>query len=246
MKKYIIIGDCHLESGHEEDSAYTLVKKVIKSIKFDGLVNLGDHIDFSYISRYVDGLPGQTEGKRLKDDFTLLRDEFKFFKKYCKEVLFLEGNHEARVSKYLDGDPRLKGIFSLDDICKEEGVEYVPVIKQPFKYLPDLFVTHGISFNKYFAAQIAEKMGTSIIQGHAHRTQQFAYQYPTGERAIGFGLGTLGTTNPDYSAGQRITGHTNSFGVLYVEGDLWQLDMVYITNGSCIIGGKKYSLGEAA
>jgi hypothetical protein len=242
MRKYIIIADAHLGSGVEEDSAYLLVRKVIKTGKFDGLINIGDHLDFGYISRYVDGQPGLVEGKRLKDDFELLRSEIKFHKKYCKEVIYLCGNHENRVEKYLLGDPRLEGIFSVKDICEEEGAIYVPVEKQPYRFLPDLYVTHGLSFNKYFAAQIAERAGTNIIQGHAHRTQMFSYQYPTGERATGYGLGTLGPINPSYSAGQRLTGHTQSFGVLYVDGNTWQLDIIYITNNSCMIAGKKYSL----
>lgn len=245
MEKVLVFGDSHLEAGMPAEKAYELVKLIVSKIKYDAVICLGDMMDFSYISRWVEGQPGLVEGKRLKEDFDLFRKEVKYFKKYCKQMIFLSGNHEDRIEKFLLRNPVLEGVFSISDICREENIVYIPTIKQPYRYYQDLYITHGISFNKYFSSQISERTGASVIQGHAHRTQQFAYQYPDGRRIIGFGLGTLGSTNPDYVAGQRITGHTQSFGNLYIDSDTWQFDLIYVSNASCIINGKKYSLQEA-
>ncbi len=244
MERVLVFGDSHLEAGIPIDKAHLLLKSIVQKSKFNTIICVGDMMDFSYISRWVEGQPGLVEGKRLKDDMDLFRNELKFFKKHCSEMIFLCGNHEERVMKFLLRNPVLEGVFSLEQICKEEGVTFIPVVKQPYRYLPDLYVTHGVSFNKYFSAQIVERAGVSIIQGHAHRSQSFAYQYPDGRRVIGYGLGTLGSTNPDYVAGQRITGHTQSFGILCIDSGIWQFDMIYITNGKCIVNGKLYSVSE--
>lgn len=245
MEKVLIIADSHLESGVEPEPAYQLVKKVVKTIKFDRIVHLGDWLDLTMISQWVDGKPGRVEGDRLSEELDLLRCEIKYFKKCCKSILLLEGNHDNRIEKILDKYPVFKGTFpGLSEMCREEKVDYVSLLKQPYKLLDDLFVTHGVSFSKYFFAQMIERAGVSMISGHAHRTGSYTFQYIDGRVTTGYGLGTLGPVNPEYCAGQRITGHSQSFGILYVEGSEWQLDIIYIKNRKCIIAGKAYSLEE--
>lgn len=242
MTKYCVFGDVHLDATTDSDPSYNLFQQIVKKEKFDGAICLGDWLDFSYISQWVEGMPGLVEGKRLKEDFVLLEDELKFFKKYCKEVVYLSGNHEDRVIKYVQKNPVLEGILSIEEICREQKVQFIPTNKQPHRFLSDFFITHGLSINKYFASQLVQNSGSSIVQGHAHRTQSFSYRYPDGRVITGFGLGTLGPLNPDYVQGMRITGWTQSFGILSVEGQHWQFDTIPVTNGKCIVGGKLYSI----
>ena len=114
------------------------------------------------------------EGKRLKDDFETIREEFQFYKKYAKEVVFFEGNHEERIKKYLEKNPVLKGVLSLENICNEENVTYIGTEKQPYRILDDLYVAHGLSFNKYFSCWTVERMNENIATFHTHRTQTYS------------------------------------------------------------------------
>lgn len=241
MEVILLFGDAHLEQNVEIDPSYILFKQVVQKIKPNRIICGGDLADFSYISRWTEGMPGLQEGKRLKEDFDTIAEEIKFFKKYTKEFVFYEGNHENRVRKYLEKNPVLKGILSLEQICKDAGVEYVPTELQPKKILPDLYIAHGLSFNKYFACWTVEKMNENIVTFHTHRTQQYSISFPTGKVISGYGLGCLCNTNPDYLAGKRISGHTNSFAILYVDKDRWQLDTIPIKDGKCMIAGKSYS-----
>lgn len=242
MTRTLLFADAHLESGTAPDPAYELMKTVVKKEKFDRIVCLGDLMDFSYISQWTEGMPGLTEGRRLKEDFQLVSNELKFFKKYAKDVTLLMGNHEDRVQKFVWKNPVLEGILSLKEICDENEVTFVPTNQQPYRLMADFFVTHGLSINKYFASQLVQNSGVSIVQGHAHRTQTFSYRYPDGRVVTGVGLGTLGPLNPDYVAGQRVTGWTQSFGILYAEGDQWQIDVISVNNKRCIINGKLFNL----
>ena len=245
MTKTLIFGDAHLETGVEEDPAYNLIKAITKKEKFDSVIMLGDWMDFSYISRWTEEFPGLQEGKRMKEDFDILESELRFFMKHTKELVYLEGNHELRIMKYIQKNPVLEGILDLKEICKETGVTYVPTNKQPHRYLSDLFVTHGLSISKYVAAQIVTSVGESIVCGHTHRSQSYSYRYPNGNVTTGYSIGTVATLNPDFIAGNRVAGWTSSFGVLYVDGPRWQLDTILIKDGkSCILGGKVYSIPE--
>jgi predicted MPP superfamily phosphohydrolase len=247
LKTIILFGDTHLEQDVATDPSYLLLKQVVQKLKPSKIICGGDLADFSYISRWSEGLPGMQEGKRLKEDFTTIENELKFFKKYAKEVVFYEGNHEARVRKYLEKNPVLKGLLSLEDICAKENVEYITTQQQPNKLLPDLYVAHGLSFNKFFTSWTVERMNENIITFHTHRTQNFTISYPTGKIVTGYGVGCTCSTNPTYLAGQRISGHTNSFAILYVDDDgSWQIDTVIIKDNSCIVAGKKYSLEKVS
>ena len=244
MRKFLLFADCHLEAEEPTDSAYELVKQIIKKEKFDGIICVGDLMDFSYISKWNEDQPGLVEGKRLRDDLRIFESELAYYKRYTKDVTFLSGNHEDRLIKYINKNPVLEGILSLKEICDEQGVHYVPTELQPYQFIDDLLVTHGLYFNEYFAAKLVQKGGSSIVQFHCHRTQSYSYRYPNGTVATGYGIGTLGSTNPQYSAGKRLTGATQSFGILRVgDSGTWQLDTIMIHNGtSCIIGEKSYSL----
>ena len=112
MTKTLIFTDVHLETGVAADPAYELLKTIMKKERFDSIVCLGDLMDFSYISQWTEGMPGLTEGRRLKEDFNLFENEMKYYKKYAKDVIYLVGNHEDRVQKYVWKNPVLEGIRS--------------------------------------------------------------------------------------------------------------------------------------
>lgn len=243
MEKYFLIGDSHLEHGVEEDSSYKLVKRLVTYFRPDKIIHLGDFFDFSYISKFTEGSPGAIEGKRLSKDIEYMRKEIQFFKKYCNEFVYLSGNHSDRLLKYLDKNPVLKGIFSIEQIAVDEGITFVPTVKQPYKLLDDLYITHGLTFSKYASAQMVEKAGVSLIAGHVHRQQSYVHKYADGRILYGATVGTLGPTNPDYLAGSRISGHVNGFAILYIDDDgLWDINQILIRNDKCIVAGKSYSL----
>lgn len=243
MKRYLIIGDVHLE--HEDvDDAYLLVKKIAPKLKLTGVVNLGDMMDFSYVSEYTKDSPGLTEGKRLKKDFDILDKEMKFWSKIGKENTFFEGNHEARINKFLDKHPILKGLLDMRDIVERNGYRYISTIKQPCLIAPKVLAAHGLSFSKYYTAKTVTEAGMSIVTGHAHRAQTYTTSYPNSEAITGYGVGTLGPVNPEYFAGKRLAGHSQSILMLYVDENSgsWDMTQHLIKNNSVIIEGKLYTL----
>ena len=242
MKEYLIFGDSHLESERVVDNSYLLFKQVVEKRKPDNIVCLGDALDFGYISRFSD--IGSQEGKRLSKDIELFKEEFKFFKKYSKgEVTFLSGNHEDRLLKLLNAQPVLQGLVSIESVCEELGIKYIPTDKQPYKLFDDLYITHGLTFAKYAAGKLADTAGASIISGHTHRTQSYVNSYPDGRLIQSYCLGSLTNITEYYERGKRITGHSNSFGQLLIdETGYWQFNTIMISNDKCVVDKKEYSL----
>lgn len=243
IKKYLIFSDSHLSANEEPNSSYSLFKEVCKKVRPNIIVCLGDLINFEYIGKFSD--IGSAEGCRIKDDIELFRNEFKFFKKCVKdEVIFLSGNHEDRLSRLFNSQPVLKGIVSIETVCEELGVKYIPTEEQPYKLLEDLYVTHGICTNKNFTQKMATEVSENIISGHCHRTQSYVLSYPSGRIVKSFGIGSLTEYTESYCKGKRVTGHSNSVAELFLdeESGYWQLNTIMIENQKCIVNGKLYTL----
>lgn len=243
INRTLVFGDSHLETLTEVDKSYLLFKKVVQILKPSTVIINGDLLDFSYISKFSENVLGATEGKRLKDDFDILRKELAFFKKYSKRVIYLEGNHENRLNKYLEKNPVLKGLFKISDVVNEIEVEFIPINQQPYNYRDDLLLAHGLSFTKYFSCKHVEQCNNNIICAHTHRTQTYTTSFPDGSVLTGYGIGTLGPLNPEYIAGQRLPGWSHSFAEILEdeESRSIQINMILINDkdNSCIINGKK-------
>lgn len=245
MKRYLIYGDAHLEQEKDTDGSYILMKKVASSKRWDGIVCLGDLMDFQYISHFADAT--DVEGKRLSADIDILKDEIREMKKYLKkdgEFIYLAGNHEDRLEKLLRAQPMLAGLIDLKAICKEMGVEYITTQEQPYQWLDTLYLTHGLGYSKHFCAKLATEVGNNIITGHTHRTQSYTLSYPDGRTVTAYGLGSLTEMTEEYEKGKRVTCHSNSFGVVELdeETNFWQFNTIMIHDGCCILDGKMYKL----
>lgn len=238
--KTLIISDIHLEIGDVVDASYETIKQVISKEKFDRIIINGDYLDLSYLSKYNEDSPLLTENKRLVNDINLLKNELKFMKRFTKDITYLSGNHSDRLETYIEKAPVLEGIVSLQAVCDEMKVEFVPTIKQPYKLLEDLYIAHGLALNKYCAANNVEKSGVSIITGHSHRTQMYTTSYLNNKPVTGYSIGCISSLSPNYVAGKRISGWSQSFGILYQDKGLWDFQIYMLKNNHCIINGKVY------
>jgi len=241
ITKTLVISDIHLETREEVDPSYMTIKNMIAKERFDRIIILGDYFDFSYISRFNEDLPGLLEGKRLKDDFSLMESELRWMKKYCKDITYVEGNHEIRVQTLIYKNPVLEGIISIDKICKDIGIPYIATHSQPFAIFKNLYGAHGLALTKYCAASNIEKSGVSIITGHSHRSQVYITSQLSGSPMVGISIGCISSLSPNYVKGKCISGWSQSFAIISSEGDLWDIQMHTLKGHKCIVNNKIYS-----
>jgi len=245
MRRIIIAADFHLEIGEEVHSSYKLVKKFVKYERPDLLILAGDAFDFSYLGSYNILLEELRENKRLKLDFDFFNKEIDYFQKYCKEVVYLEGNHEFRLTRQIQKYPNfLRGLIDIETNLhlEDRKILWLPEVEQPYK-VGKLYVIHGKRYNIHFCKATLEDYGSNICMAHAHRIQTYTKKlWATGEEIGAWGIGTLSSKNPDWQNGKPNCWQ-NGFAYLYVQdnGNFTLLN-IHIIDNSFIFNGKLWRI----
>ncbi len=202
--RHLVIPDCQVKPGH--DLTYLKwIGQYIVDKQPDVVVCLGDFADMPSLSSYDVGTKS-FEGRRYKTDIeathqgmeTLLAPIRSYNAKaakghrqrYLPRLVLTLGNHEHRINKVTNSDPKLDGTISIEDLkYREYGWEV-------HKFL-DVVVIDGIAYSHYFtsgvmgrpctsaAAQLNRKH-MSCIAGH-----QQGLQIATGHRADGTRLTSI-------------------------------------------------------
>jgi predicted phosphodiesterase len=181
MKQYIIIPDIHVPF---HDSKYTaFISRLLSFIKsqgkLKGIVQLGDFVDFFQISSYPKDPARRNSIKDDLDDYTTLMNEWATYLPRNGEYHQLEGNHEARLQKYISNNA--KEIYELVESVKSylttrfksSGSKFCWHTYKKWNSLVigDVTLLHGFYYNQHTAATNLNKYKTSVICGHTHRFQ---------------------------------------------------------------------------
>jgi UDP-2,3-diacylglucosamine pyrophosphatase LpxH len=249
VKTAIIIPDCHIP--YENKKAYNLMLDVMKDIKPDEIVILGDYADFYAVSSHgrhpllMHTLKEEVEAvvKRINE----LDKLFPTTKKY-----FLEGNHEYRLERYIQNmAPGLFGVTETEHILQLHNrptrrfIPYGPnqshhVLKS---HLRARHEPVGSS-----ARLTASRALCSLVYGHIHRIEESHAVGLDGTNHVAFSVGWLGDKNKDKVFGYVKNHHQwqLGFGVVRVNTSnrLFYHQKIHILESnakySCIVDGKMY------
>lgn len=161
-----------------------------------------------------------------------------------KRVVFIEGNHEDRVTRYLRRNaPKLMGTMNVRQILGiPDRFHFIPWGPKNKYFCGKLVVTHGTRANKHCAAAMAERYKCSVLFGHTHRVQEFNIRTVHGERIKGITNGWLGDMDraAEYVTDIADWGHCVTPGWFRENGDFW-LQNVEIENGKAVFNGKPFT-----
>lgn len=188
--KHLIIPDCQIKDG-DDTEFLSWIGQYILDQKPDVIINLGDFADMESLSSYDVGKKS-FEGKRYIKDISAAHQamdkllqplrEFNAKAKKNKEkqykprkVLTL-GNHEERIARAVNNDPKLEGLIKYEDLPYQDW-EVHPFLKPVF--------IDGIAYCHYFptgvmgrpattASAMVSKLHMSCIAGH-QQGKQVAY-----------------------------------------------------------------------
>jgi predicted phosphodiesterase len=228
FKKYIIVGDIHVPE--QDDYAMNAVFKLMKHEKFDGIINLGDYMDFNSVSKYSRGKLKTLEGQRLKNDYikgNAILDIFDELLPKNAEKHFLTGNHEVRLNAVIEEFPMLEGLFDFETCLrlKERGYKVYPhneIVK-----FGRLNIVHGIYTSANPAKVHATRLLSNILTGHLHSPEMALIHSPAKEvSVVGYVNGCLCSMSPEYMAGKP-SNWSQGFAVLYLLPD-GQFDVVLV------------------
>lgn len=196
--KHFVLPDVQAKPGHDFSYLNRIGKYVVEK-QPDVLINIGDFFDMPSLSSYDVGTKA-FEGRRYVKDIEAGKEAMDAFlspiweynakarnngkKQYKPRMVTCLGNHEQRIVKVINLDPKLEGVLSLQDLCYAEyGWEVYPFL--------EVVIIDGVAYSHYFtsgrmgrpvtsAAACLNKHHMSCVQGH-----QQGFQMATGERADG-------------------------------------------------------------
>lgn len=185
INSLLVIPDAHA-MPNVPNTRFTLLGKYIAHKQPEVIVCLGDFSDMEALSSYDAG-KRKAEGKRVVDDFKAAVDaQEKMFReihklniklKRAKKALYKPklymclGNHEDRINRAVNDDPKMYGMYGIENLKYEQfGWEVIPFKKT--------LTLEGVSFCHYWPNKMGRSIdsvttimnlpGGSKISGHSH------------------------------------------------------------------------------
>lgn len=216
MIKHCIIPDVQVKP----DKDYSYLREVgnyIAEKKPDVIVCIGDFADMPSLSSYDFG-KRVFEGRRYNNDVLAshvamdllvhpIHSEISKLKKnkqkqWNPRLVLTLGNHEDRINRIVNDDPRLEGTISIDDLKYSDfGWEVHPFL--------DVVIVDGIAYSHYFttgvfgrpvssARALIGKKHMSCVMGHNQKMEIYNEYRADGKLLTGLMGGTCYLHDEDY------------------------------------------------
>lgn len=245
MTKHLVIPDTQIRPGDDltflEHIGHYIVDK-----QPDVIVQIGDFADMPSLSSYDVGKKS-FEGRRYKADVEAAREGMARLlgplaeyndrqrkngkRQYRPRLVLTLGNHEDRISRAINSDPKLDGTLDLSDLGYEDfGWEVFPFL--------EVTVIDGVAYSHYFvtgvagrpastaAAQLSKKH-MSCVAGHQQGRQSASAYRADGKRITSIIAGSCYEHNEDY-LGPQGNNHWRGLVVLHGVCD-GEFDEMYVT-----------------
>lgn len=223
MTTHLIIPDTQIQPG--VDLSYLAwIGEYAAEHRPDRIIHIGDAADMKSLSSYDKGKLS-AEGRRYQDDLDSVDRGFKLLmdpiqrevqrrivgkkKRWNPDLHLTLGNHENRINRFIDEDPKMEGRVSIDDL---------PFAKYGFKVHPFLqpVVLDGIAYAHYFtsgvmgrpvasARQLVQKRLMSCVMGHVQNWDIHRAVRGDGTAVLGVFVGSCYLHDEEYLGTQGNT-----------------------------------------
>ena len=223
MRDHLVIGDTQCKPGVPTDHLEALGNFIVEK-QPDVIVHIGDNWDMESLSSY-DEDTYRMEGRRIEADIEagnegirILDDAIRSVPDYDPERIFILGNHEARIERFLNDNPKFKGFLGYDDFELDEW-DVVPFL--------EIATVDGIRYAHYFANPFSgrpyggsvvnrlNKLKFSHVQGHIQKLEYHKDYLNDGQVLNALTCGAFHIHSEDYKGPQ---GGNHFRGVCYLHG----------------------------
>jgi len=205
--RHMVIPDTQCKPGVKLDHL-TWIGEYAVDMKPDVIVMIGDWYDLPSLSSYDTGTLA-FEGRRYKDDIAAGNEGMDMFmapiyaeqarqrrnkdKVWKPKLIFTLGNHENRITRAVNDDPKLEGLMSYDDFnLKAHGWDVLPFL--------EVAVVDGVCYSHYFcsgvmgrpvssAKAMLNKKHQSCVMGHVQSRDISYDKRGDGSRITGIFVG---------------------------------------------------------
>lgn len=170
MTKCFVLPDVQVRPG-DDFKFLTNIGHYITDKQPDVIVQIGDFADLPSLSSYDIGKKS-FEGRRYKDDVEAAHEameallepivKYNAQQKRNKQKLYLPrmvltlGNHEQRILRAVNNDPKLEGMLSISDL----NYEYYGWEQYDFL---DVAIIDGVAYSHYFVTGVAGRPASSAM-----------------------------------------------------------------------------------
>ena len=189
MSLILPFGDCHVDD--EQDlGRFDTAGQFILDKRPDHIVMMGDFLTLNCLSAWDNDKRAKMEGRRYASEIDagnealdrLLKPMVQYNKRrrknkskqYRPNMVFLLGNHEDRLDRYLERDPTFAGTVSIEKDLRLRARGFTTVPYREYYYIDDIGFTH-IPHNKsapISGVDITRKAQAvtvkSVVFGHTH------------------------------------------------------------------------------
>lgn len=277
LRTLFVFGDCHIgyrQVGDEyvtthDEKAMAVALAMMKDIKPDTVINLGDFMDFANLGKY------EQDSNHFANTTQMALDRGFEYMSTIREALpeakifELQGNHDVRLKKLVAKSAfQLMGlkkagtseqdIFSYENLMGYDriGVDYISGYPAGvFEYSEKLHFRHGSELKSN--GSTAHKMstayqGTSVVQGHGHKIQTHKATRRNGETETYIMNGILGKNTgeiPSYGSAvddrnkpvHKQEDWQQGVTVIIDHGDDFEHHSPEIKNGRAYYNGNRYT-----
>lgn len=166
--RHFVIPDVQAKPGQDFDFLRKIGEYIVEK-KPDKIICIGDFADMPSLSSYDIGKKA-FEGRRYTKDINAAKEAMDAFlsplvehntrakknkeKQYRPELHLTLGNHEHRIDRAINSDPKLEGLISVNDLNYEVyGWRVYPFL--------DVVVIDGIAYSHYFVSGLMGRPATS-------------------------------------------------------------------------------------
>lgn len=174
----VYIPDVHC--GDQDNRAVALAVKVIKHVKPSMVVQLGDFLDMWGLASFQSGT--SSPHMALQNELTIAHEIMQTIRDAAPRAyrFMLEGNHEARMGKWLERTPAMQDLrdIKLEKLLKLEKLGWGSSLLKSFNVTPSFIATHGSLVAKDAGISAKQEMMAAMssgISGHTHRLATYRY-----------------------------------------------------------------------
>jgi len=198
--KHFFVPDTQIQDGVPLDHLEAAMNYVVDH-KPDTVVVIGDWWDMPSLSTYESRGSKYFEGRRYRTDIESGIEALDAFmrpllmyndnrrrnkmRQYRPRLIFTEGNHEHRINRAVNAEPKLEGVISTDDYIKElwwYGFEWYPFLEvvnvDGIRYSHYHVNPHSVMGSPISGSMdtMLKNVGYSFTQGHT-QTLKYGVHY---------------------------------------------------------------------
>lgn len=174
-ERWLVLPDIHVPL--HDAKTLDAVFEYVSNNYYDGVIQLGDFMDWDFISRWTRENQRTIEGQRFLQEYihgNAVLDDIQAAVRQqnpLAKIVIFEGNHDWRIESVINKTPALEGMIEVAKNLRfeERNIEYWQYWTHRKPYIiGKAYFIHGLYFGANHAKKTADNFAKCVFYGHTH------------------------------------------------------------------------------